>query len=1274
MKSRLIVVCLISSVAAFSAGSGKHFFRSDGPLTEATGESPEAVGAKFLGQVASQFDVSAAELASVYLVKQYKTGHNGATHLRYRQRYGGIDVAGSDFTINLDGENRILNAGGAIFAQPAAQVRAPDDSSLAASMRSAMQKVDPASAGSYTPMETGRRGALRTFHRPREGDIGAKAVWFPLAGHLEPAWQFILDGAGGVRSVVTVHAGTQSVLDTRALSFFQNPPSPPRGLVFTGESPQPNPRPGFLMTEQPPFVSRVLVSFAGDPQASPVGWVEANETAGNNVIAGKNPLAQYFLVTPVTAKSDSRDFQFPLQMGLDAPNPANFSEASIVNLFYWMNRAHDLFWHIGFNEAAGNYQKQNFGRGGLEGDPVYTYAQFGIQQTFGASLNNAFYTTYGLEDGSPAMIAMFLGAGSNGYFTDGSLDSEVMIHEYTHGVSLRLVPNLSGHHGGAMGEGWSDFFGLEFTLPEGAPPDGVYGVGNFLFQRFNVGSRTRPYSTQMEVNPITFADLGRVTAFPQIHQDAGIWVESLWEMRANLIRQFGETEGRRRTRLLVIDGMKLSIPGPTMVDARDAILLADRVDFNGESQAQIWAAFAKRGLGVTAFAASNNITRTTASSATPSATGILAFSENSYVLGDPVRVILFDLNLEGPVAAVQLTSYETGDLETVRLVRDGPFYTGVVPTNPFSPAARGDGALSVMPGSIISAYYNDARAESGAKLVEISVPMQAPYVRSSRAPAPFVFPNEQPLNLRAGTGSFQFVDLPFPFPFYGRRYSGVQVHANGLLSFDLPPSSACVDAALFRNMTGIAPFYMNMRTSGTAQPNENVYMGRPSEDAVTFRWAGETAVIAGSGVIPEPLNFAVTLYSDGRIEMAYGAGNRNLGFPSPATTALNCSVSPVIGISNGLSNLLVAEYIGRSTLENAPKVLFEPPVGAGSAPEIELEVPNATDTYQGILTGRATIWDQNHFLSAVYVIIDGILRGQAFPIALCQGQGRPNCFVFGWSYNFETLGLQAGPHDLTLRAVNSRGGITDRKATFNIAAGQSRVPTVIIEGPAEGSEVTGNITIRGYAFAENLRIAGIDILIDGISYGRAQYGMPRPEVCSAAGITAPNCPAVGFFFSVNSVTGAFPLPNGEHLLQVRIQDETGRFTTYPENSVRFRVNNALNQPPVGVLATPTHGQRVSGTILIYGYAYDPDGRIETVQLLVDGIIRSTLPYGEARTTECTALPGVAACPNIGFWHQWNTNTVLNGPHVLGIRLLDDRGRAVVVPQNAVNGLTVIVEN
>jgi hypothetical protein len=122
------------------------------------------------------------------------------------------------------------------------------------------------------------------------------------------------------------------------------------------------------------------------------------------------------------------------------------------------------------------------------------------------------------------------------------------------------------------------------------------------------------------------------------------------------------------------------------------------------------------------------------------------------------------------------------------------------------------------------------------------------------------------------------------------------------------------------------------------------------------------------------------------------------------------------------------------------------------------------------------------------------------------------------------------------------------------------------------------------------------------------------------------------------------------------------------------VNNEPNEAPRGFLTSPANGQRVSGTLLVWGWAWDPDGKIESVQLLADGFVRATVPYGDTRPGQCEALPDVPACPNIGFAFEFNTRTLLNGPHVLGIRVTDDRGKSVVIPQNAMNGTTIIVEN
>ncbi len=52
----------------------------------------------------------------------------------------------------------------------------------------------------------------------------------------------------------------------------------------------------------------------------------------------------------------------------------------------------------------------------------------------------------------------------------------------------------------------------------------------------------------------------------------------------------------------LVDGLKLQPCFPTFIDARDAILLADKINYKEINICLIWKAFAKRGLGVNAKA------------------------------------------------------------------------------------------------------------------------------------------------------------------------------------------------------------------------------------------------------------------------------------------------------------------------------------------------------------------------------------------------------------------------------------------------------------------------------------------------------------------------------------------------------------------------------------------------------------------------------------------------------------------------------------------------
>ena len=57
--------------------------------------------------------------------------------------------------------------------------------------------------------------------------------------------------------------------------------------------------------------------------------------------------------------------------------------------------------------------------------------------------------------------------------TTGSLDADVEYHEYTHGLSNRLVIDANGNstlndiQAGSMGEAWSDYYAMDYLVTNG---------------------------------------------------------------------------------------------------------------------------------------------------------------------------------------------------------------------------------------------------------------------------------------------------------------------------------------------------------------------------------------------------------------------------------------------------------------------------------------------------------------------------------------------------------------------------------------------------------------------------------------------------------------------------------------------------------------------------------------------------------------------------------------------------------------------------------------
>ncbi|KAJ2786245.1 hypothetical protein H4R18_000092 [Coemansia javaensis] len=342
--------------------------------------------------------------------------------------------------------------------------------------------------------------------------------------------------------------------------------------------------------------ARVLVENPADPAASPQGWSRGNQTVGNNVYAQSNPDGGYGWEHNFRPTSPERVFDYALDLTKD---PSTYIEAAVTQLFYTNNFMHDLFFHYGFDEAAGNFQDENFSGKGRGGDAVIANAQDG------SGYNNANFATP--PDGRHPKMRMYVWDITRPN-RDGDLEQGIVVHEYTHGISIRLTGGpansncLSYGEAGGMGEGWGDIFATIIRLtPNNTRADDI-PMGEYSAAR---GIRKFPYSTSMSTNPSTYGIMDG-PLYWEVHAKGEVWAEICYEVLWNLIDAHGFaedltkrdlTKGNTLALQLLVDGMKLQPCMPTFIDARDAILLADRQLTGGENQCLLWKGFAKRGLG-----------------------------------------------------------------------------------------------------------------------------------------------------------------------------------------------------------------------------------------------------------------------------------------------------------------------------------------------------------------------------------------------------------------------------------------------------------------------------------------------------------------------------------------------------------------------------------------------------------------------------------------------------------------------------------------------------
>lgn len=540
------------------------------------------------------FGLASGDVAEIVVTGATHSDQLGITSVYLQQEYLGIEIFGAVMNVTVDDLGAVIATSGAFV---------PGIAKLAPSTTPSLSTVDAVAAAtailgltqaSTFAKVTLSQGQERSSQVSDGGvsleNISTRLVLQPIDGDVRLAWEAtIYEVTAENWWQLRVDAVTGEELD--------------RNNLVTADSYSVYAQP----LEAPTFGPRTLEVDPADLIASPFGWhdtdgitgAEFTVTQGNNATAYTDTDGDNVMDPGSQADGGaSLVFDFPLDL---ASAPSVYRDAAVTELFYWTNRAHDIFYAYGFDEAAGNFQTNSYGRGGIGSDAVRAEAQDGLD------INTANFATP--IDGSPPRLQMFVWD-----FVvpnrDSSLDNGIIAHEYAHGVTTRLAggPNNIAclQNAEQPGEGWSDYFALMFTMNAGHDGSTPRGIGTYALGQATTGPGIRdfPYSTNMAVDPRTY-DTIKTAALP--HGVGSTFAAMLWDMTWDLIDRDGfdpdlinGTGGNITAMQLVMDALKLQPCSPGFVDARNAILLADLLQTGGTNECLIWRAFAKRGLGIDA--------------------------------------------------------------------------------------------------------------------------------------------------------------------------------------------------------------------------------------------------------------------------------------------------------------------------------------------------------------------------------------------------------------------------------------------------------------------------------------------------------------------------------------------------------------------------------------------------------------------------------------------------------------------------------------------------
>ncbi|HMI84729.1 MAG TPA: M36 family metallopeptidase [Polyangiaceae bacterium] len=421
--------------------------RDEVALASLVNAAPEVAARAHLAHHAATYGLSDQVVKSA-VIHDVHPLQGGASIVSFRQSVGGIEVYGVRQSVAMTADRQLVAISGAlhpgklgsqkfVLSEGQALAQALSDRIGSAFDESSFESVGTRNGYSEYAFAAASRAAGARF----VDNATIKQVYMPNGGALDAAyfvefiarteessdndgWRYIVSAKDG--SILERMSITQSeVFNYRVWADTTGTKQPADGPQ-TNYSPHPTGLPD-MSKPNPVYAPPNLVSMDGfnkNPAGAADSWLPngATETNGNNVNAysdnnttsedGYTPTSQDVRATTTSANNFDRVYDPTKDPQYNDPNvPAPvFNDmqrmAAVTQLFYTTNWLHDYWYDSGFNEAAGNAQLDNYGRGGIANDPLKVEAQ---DDAPWGTRNNANMSTR--AEGSSPRMQMYLWSG-----------------------------------------------------------------------------------------------------------------------------------------------------------------------------------------------------------------------------------------------------------------------------------------------------------------------------------------------------------------------------------------------------------------------------------------------------------------------------------------------------------------------------------------------------------------------------------------------------------------------------------------------------------------------------------------------------------------------------------------------------------------------------------------------------------------------------------------------------------------------------------------------